>query len=174
MSQVQNQPVYVYILVREDLSPSQIAVQSCHAAIEATRRFTPGQDEVHPHLVLIGVKNENDLLKAYERLQYHGISITKFEEPDKNNEVTAISTAPIPQDSAQRRLLRNYKLLNLNSVEIPPEIEKEEPKELPECSYCEGRGEIDDPKPCGRCHVRGCRSITCPKCKGNRVEGGVT
>lgn len=114
MTQVQSQPVYVYIFVREDLSPSQMAVQSCHAAIEATRAFAPGQDQEHPHLVLLSVKNEDELLKAYERLQHYGIQVAKFQEPDRNNETTAIATAPIPGDSEQRRLFRNYKLLNLD------------------------------------------------------------
>ena len=114
MTQVQNQPVYLYVLVREDLSPSQIAVQSAHAVIEAIRAFAPGQDQEHPHLVLIGVKNEPELLKAYEKLQHFGIQVAKFNEPDRNNETTAIASAPIPHDSEQRRLFRGYRLLDLS------------------------------------------------------------
>ena len=114
MTQVQSQPVYVYILVRKDLSPSQQAVQSCHAAIEATRAFAPGQNQEHPHIVLAGVENEHELLKAFEKLQYHGVQITKFNEPDRNNETTAIATAPIPEDSIQRRFFRGYRLLDLS------------------------------------------------------------
>lgn len=114
MTQVQTQPVYLYVLVRQDLSQSQQAVQSCHAAIEATRRFTPGQDQEHPHLVLLSVKNEDELLKAYERLQHYGIRVAKFEEPDRNNETTAIATEPLPADSKLRRKFSCYKLLNFN------------------------------------------------------------
>lgn len=115
MTQVQTQPVYLYVLVRQDLSQSQQAVQSCHAAIEATRRFTPGQDQEHPHLVLLSVKNEIELLKAYERLQYYGIQVAKFEEPDlPNNQSTAIATEPLPADSKLRRKFSCYKLLNFN------------------------------------------------------------
>ena len=34
------------------------------------------------------------------------------------------------------------------------------------CPRCEDKGEIDDPSPCGRCGVRGCRTMKCPDCDG--------
>ena len=115
MTQVQTQPVYLYVLVREDLTPvSQVAVQSAHAVIEAIRAFAPGQNQEHPHLVLLSVKNEEELLKAHDRLQYFGIQVAKFQEPDRNNEITAIASEPLPADSKLRRKFSCYQLLNLN------------------------------------------------------------
>lgn len=118
MTQVQSQPVYVYILVRKDLSQSQQAVQACHSAIEATRAFTPGQDQEHPHLVLLNVNSEYELLKAHDRLQHYGIKIVKFTEPDLNNEISSIATEPLSADSKLRRKFSCYKLLNLDRVEV--------------------------------------------------------
>lgn len=34
------------------------------------------------------------------------------------------------------------------------------------CDKCEDRGEVNDPTPCGRCGVCGCRTMDCPDCKG--------
>ena len=108
---------YLYVLVRKDLFPaSQIAVQSAHAVIEAVRAFSPGQDQEHPHLVLLSVDNQEEIIKAYHRLLNYGIKTVKFHEPDQNNEVTAIATEPLSINSNLRRKFSCYKLLDLDSV----------------------------------------------------------
>lgn len=38
------------------------------------------------------------------------------------------------------------------------------------CVTCEDRGEINDSTPCGRCGVKGCRTMECPKCKGESKD----
>lgn len=38
------------------------------------------------------------------------------------------------------------------------------------CVTCEDRGEVNDPNPCGRCGIRGCRTIECPTCKGESKD----
>lgn len=114
MMQVELKPVYMYVLVREDLLPvSQVAVQAAHACIEAIRAFAPGQDQEHPHLVLLGVKSEKELLDIYTSLQSQGVRVAAFQEADRNNETTAIATEPIACDSDQRRLFRGYRLLKI-------------------------------------------------------------
>lgn len=133
MQQVESKTVYMYVLVREDLSGSQIAVQSAHAVIEAIRAFAPGQNQEHPHLVLLSVKNEYELLKAYERLQHYGIQVAKFQEPDRNNEYTAIATEPLPADSKLRRKFSCYTLLNLNPT---AKVSENETKAV--CCACKG------------------------------------
>ncbi len=40
------------------------------------------------------------------------------------------------------------------------------------CGECCGEGEVPDPRPCPRCHYRGCRSISCPKCNGAGYQKG--
>jgi hypothetical protein len=108
----------VYVLVRKDLSLPQQAVQSCHAAIEATRLFiSPTQQ--HPHLVLCGVRDESALKREVCRLELDGVRFAPFYEPDRDNELTAIATEPIA-DSAKRHF-RRYNLLE-QGVEVrgPP------------------------------------------------------
>lgn len=104
----QGETNYVYVLVRNDLSVSQQTVQSCHAAIEAARRFITSE-QVHPHLVVCGVRDEDALKKEECRLEAFGIKFACFYEPDRNNELTAIATAPVVGE--QHRLCQRYNLL---------------------------------------------------------------
>jgi hypothetical protein len=98
----------LYVLVRKDLSRPQQAVQACHAAIEATRKFLSAGD-AHPHLVLCGVSDETTLEREQGRLEAYGVRTVSFREPDRNNELTAVATEPLTGE-AQRRT-RRYELL---------------------------------------------------------------
>lgn len=99
---------YVYVLVRQDLSTSQQAVQGTHAAIEATKKFNIANEE-HPSVIYLGVKNENLLKKAIGYLLENEININVFTEPDIGNQVTAIATEPLSGEI--RKILRKYRLL---------------------------------------------------------------
>ncbi|MEM9347587.1 MAG: peptidyl-tRNA hydrolase [Planctomycetota bacterium] len=98
----------MYVLVRTDLPPAQQAVQSCHASIEAARQFLE-PDAHHPHLVVCGVRGEEALHQARDRLEALGIRCCAFVEPDRDHEVTALATEPL--SGGRRRLLRRFKLL---------------------------------------------------------------
>lgn len=98
----------MYILVRKDLSASQIVVQAAHAAIESTRYTSPADAE-HPHLVVCGVKSEAELLKEVNRLDTFGISGKVFYEEDRNNEATAWASEIIYGE--KRSFFRRYRLL---------------------------------------------------------------
>ena len=104
---------YVYVLVRKDLSLPQQAVQSCHAAIEATRLFITSQHS-HPHLVLCGVRDESVLRREASRLEFDGVRFASFYEPDRGNELTAIATEPIVGEG--RHCFRRYNLLDEECV----------------------------------------------------------
>jgi hypothetical protein len=95
-------------LVRKDLSPSQIAVQAIHAAIEVARS-TLSPDDEHPHVVLCGVNSEQQLFNAMNRLQGLGIEIKPFYEADLGDQLTAIAAGPIYGED--RRHFRRYQLL---------------------------------------------------------------
>jgi peptidyl-tRNA hydrolase len=84
----------MYILIRNDLSNAQKAVQACHAAIESSRQFTKPTDE-HPSVILCSVKNENKLLKCAKELEDLGIEHTIFREPDIGNQATALASKPL-------------------------------------------------------------------------------
>lgn len=83
-------------------------VQAAHAAIEAAHFLIP-KDEEHPHLVVCGVKTEQELLAVQNRLSGLGINLKVFREPDRGGEATAICTEPIAED--QKKLLRRYQCL---------------------------------------------------------------
>ncbi len=102
----------MYVIVRKDISSEEQSVQAIHASIEAARKFCRESDKdwEHPHLVLCGVKNENSLKSAILRLQKHDIPFEIFQEPDLNNEITAIATSPIC--GKQREIMSRYNLLN--------------------------------------------------------------
>lgn len=103
---------YVYVLVRKDLSLPQQTVQSCHAAIEATRLFITSE-QIHPHLVICHVSDEESLTRETIRLEACGVKFASFYEPDLNNEMTAIATEPLVGDD--RRVCHRYRLLNYNT-----------------------------------------------------------
>jgi hypothetical protein len=99
----------MYVFVRKDLTHSQQVVQASHACIEASRFFLKPDIE-HPHLVVIGVKNQNKLKKCIEHLQQLNIYYKEFIEPDIGNEVTAVATIPISGEI--RTHLAKYCLLS--------------------------------------------------------------
>jgi hypothetical protein len=99
----------MYVLVRRDLSFPYQAVQSAHAAIEAARQFIPPSYE-HPHLVLLGVSGEQELLSAARDINHVGIDCKIFREEDIGNQATALATECI--SGRQRRFFSGYKLLS--------------------------------------------------------------
>lgn len=111
MTYTQDYTPYVYVLVRRDLSPEQITVQSCHAAIEAASLIPP--DLEHPHLVVCGVNNETQLEQAAARLEKAEILFREFREADIGDQLTAIATQPIFGED--RRHFKKYKCLKLRN-----------------------------------------------------------
>lgn len=101
-----NEHSYIYVFIREDLSPSQRIVQSCHALLEASRLFSFNE---HPSIIVLKTKNEKALLKVIEYLKLHNIEHKEFKEPDIGYELTAISTILVTEE--QRHIFRKYQLI---------------------------------------------------------------
>lgn len=95
-------------MVRSDLSPPQICVQSGHAILEACKNFNY-QDYEHPSIIILHVKNENKLYQASQYCLKNQIKHVCFYEPDRGNELTAFATEPIFDD--RRHLFRRYNCL---------------------------------------------------------------
>lgn len=108
-SQVQGHS-YVYVFVREDISAPQIAVQSCHACIEATKAFKLDRLSDHPSVIILSAKNETKLHRVRKYLIEQGVRHVHFYEPDIEDELTALATEPIFGD--RREIFRKYQLLN--------------------------------------------------------------
>ncbi len=81
----------LYVIVRKDLSISQMAVQAGHAlaAYLLHSHFSRWQNET---LIYLGVKNLSQLEKLKYKLDIEDVGYVEFREPDLNNEVTAIAT----------------------------------------------------------------------------------
>jgi hypothetical protein len=81
----------LYVLVRKDLSIAQRAVQAGHAVAEFCLR-SPFSRWTNGTLVYLGVKGLTQLERIKYQLKEQGIGFIEFNEPDINNETTAIAT----------------------------------------------------------------------------------
>lgn len=83
----------LYVLVREDLSPAQQAVQAGHALAEYLLRG-PEHTWDNGTLVYLGVSNEEKLKLWKYKLESREVPFVVFKEPDLNNEITALASIP--------------------------------------------------------------------------------
>lgn len=90
------------------MSPAQIVVQAAHAAYEAASLHNSQLD--HPHFVLLGLRNKQELERALRRVQSSGFKVCPFFEADRGDEITAFATQPVFED--QRSFFRRYNCLN--------------------------------------------------------------
>lgn len=81
----------LFVIVRKDLTTSQMAVQAGHAVAEYLlhSHFSRWSNEI---LIYLGVKNLIQLEKLKYKLDVEDIKYIEFREPDLNNEVTAIAS----------------------------------------------------------------------------------
>lgn len=81
----------LYIIVRQDLSQSQQAVQAGHALAEYMLASS-SPNWTNETLIYLGVKGLKQLENLKFKLENHGINYVEFKEPDIGNEITAIAT----------------------------------------------------------------------------------
>lgn len=91
----------LYVVVREDLSPSYRAVQAGHAVAEFLLRG-PTSIWTNGILVYLGVNDERELRWWSDRLTHKNIDWVGFEEPDIGNQLTAV--ASLGNDKIFKRL----------------------------------------------------------------------
>lgn len=103
----------MYVFVREDLSGPQIAVQSCHAAIEATKHFNVALLPNHPSVIIIGIKNEQKLHQVINYLNDKSIRYAPFHENDMDNQLTALATEPL--SIKDKNVFRKFQLLKMKA-----------------------------------------------------------
>ena len=96
---------YIYVVVRNDLSNAQKAVQSSHAILESTRKYI-SKDCEHPSVIILIVKSEARLLKLVDDLDIDHVT---FREPDIGNQMTAIATRPLSH--GERDYFKKYQLM---------------------------------------------------------------
>lgn len=107
---MQDNPKLV-VVTRADLSPAQQAVQAAHAAIDFCFQHPGRASPWHAqsnYLVLLALKNEQELLTLISRCQDVLLDHTVFREPDLGNPVTAVAIEP---SAATQKLVRRIPLL---------------------------------------------------------------
>ncbi len=95
MTQINNQKLRV--VTRRDITTSQQAVQSAHAAIdfqhehpEEARQWQTKSN----YLALLTVADEAELIKLITKAIFMGVKHTIFREPDLGNSITAVAFEP--------------------------------------------------------------------------------
>lgn len=105
----------MYIVVREDLSIPQQCVQSCHAAIKATKHLLSSNSPVeNPNLVVCGVPDEAALHKLLTEVQSSGVRCCSFQEEDLGNQTTAFATELV--SGSYRKAFKKCRLLRGESA----------------------------------------------------------
>jgi len=103
---------YVYIFVRQDISPEYQLVQSAHAAAKMGNK-TPNGNFDELYFACIGVPDIKGLKVAMDDVHSLGAITYPFYEPDIGNELTAVASSPIY--AADRKRLLSYKKLRFSN-----------------------------------------------------------
>lgn len=98
---------HIYVFIRKDIPLSWQIVQSNHATFELGLKLSR-KYAVPPSIVLIQIRDEKELLKAYEKILSHNIHCEMFHEPYQQTGATSFATEPITQN--QRSLFSKYQL----------------------------------------------------------------
>lgn len=97
---------YVYVFIRTDIPIADQIVQVSHASLEAGSKFLQTHDS--PYVVLIGIKNSEELLDVQDLLNIRNIDYSMFYEPDDNMGYTAICTSPVSRK--RKGIFKNFNL----------------------------------------------------------------
>jgi hypothetical protein len=102
---------YVYIFVRQDLSPEYQLVQAAHAAAKMGHRSSAlAQDKFDElYFSVIGVPDLTAMARALEDFKQRGIKTYPFIEPDIGNVMTSFASYPVW--AGDRKGLLAYKRL---------------------------------------------------------------
>ncbi|HET8686103.1 MAG TPA: peptidyl-tRNA hydrolase [Methanosarcina sp.] len=97
----------MYVFIRKDLPIEQVIVQTAHAALESGIHLKHDKENEPSSLIVLQVKDKNELEKAYEKLKDQ-IDMVKFFEPDWDYGFTSFATKPVTE--SQRNLFKKYRL----------------------------------------------------------------
>jgi len=82
----------LYVIVRNDLTTSQRAVQAGHALAAYMLHSSFLRRWKNETLIYLGVKGLKQLKTLKRNFERNGIEFSEFREPDLNDEITAIAT----------------------------------------------------------------------------------
>jgi len=99
----------MYVIVRNDIPKSYQAVQGGHAAAQFMLKHNEVAKLWNNHrLIYVNVKDERALRKMIYKLRRHNLDYASFNEPDINNEMTAIATVVTEKE---RKLFKHLSLV---------------------------------------------------------------
>jgi hypothetical protein len=98
---------YIYSIIRKDIPLADQIVQTAHSAFHAGNESNPLNGKV-PSLILLEVKNKEELMKLRDKIWANNIQFYDFFEPDDGMGYTSITTAPVTDE--QRKLFSNMRL----------------------------------------------------------------
>ena len=102
-----DQKYYTYVFVRKDITLQQQIVQASHAALQAGLKFTNPSNEPNS-LIVIGIRNKEQLLKAMSFLEKNNITYESFSEPSWDYGLTAFASQPILE--TDRKVFKSFQL----------------------------------------------------------------
>lgn len=102
--------MWIYTFIRTDIPIAQQIVQAAHSAYESGR----GSPEVgYPRMVLIAIKDKEELQKALDHAKLH-VECFPFYEQDLDYGLTSFTTRPVNFD--ERAFFKIYKLWRAENV----------------------------------------------------------
>lgn len=87
----------LYTVVRSDISPGLQIAQAGHALVSFQSMFPDKYEKWRTesnNLVVLGVEGKEELAKVAYTLSCRGLDVATFQEPDLDNELTAITAEP--------------------------------------------------------------------------------
>ncbi len=79
----------LYVITRKDLQRGLKMAQVCHVSLESPKRLSFDKRKI-PYLIVLEVENEERLTLLEEQAREKTI-VVSFQEPDLNNQLTAIA-----------------------------------------------------------------------------------
>lgn len=98
---------WIYIFIRQDLPDWQQLVHTNHASILIGLGI-PAPTEGHPHVILIGVKDEAALQLAADDCRIREVKFRTWKDPDAEH-LGLLSLVTEPLDKRERNKLHQYR-----------------------------------------------------------------
>lgn len=100
--------LHIYSIIRKDIPLADQIVQTAHSAFHAGEQYGTGVPKAIPSLILLEVKNQEELIALSQKLDANEIGYNMFFEPDDDFGYTSLTTMPLNQHS--RKLFSNLRL----------------------------------------------------------------
>lgn len=108
--------MYLYAISHRNLPVHQQAIQGAHAQLEYVRHY--GTPEEHPTFIWLTVANKMDLLLLGTMLEFRGIQVCEFHDPDFDGYDPSAIACMLTEE--QRSLLSDLSLWRCSPTSAEP------------------------------------------------------